>query len=218
MNRLFIMRHGGSTGNEDPAFYALNDSAICLTTNGIRQCLASAAVLSGVTPRWKKPGDFEVEAYTSEYARAKQTARIVLDQMGLLSLKPRIQPLINERDYGTKYVPKMDRDPNYHAHHSESAVNARRRVATFIRQIDAVLYRSDVIAFSHFGTIRALIAELLELSDVDMMQRDVPNGAVFLFERSFVAGKARFSQTQLPDRILKKTASLIRMPTKMMSV
>jgi broad specificity phosphatase PhoE len=212
MNRLFIMRHGGSTGNEDPSFYALNDSAICLTTNGIRQCLASAAMLTGVTPRWQKPGDFEVEAYASEYTRAKQTARIVLDQMGLLSLKPRIQPLINERDYGTQYEAKMDQDPYYDAHDSESSVNARRRVSTFIRHVDAVLYRSDVITFSHFGTIRALIANLLQFSDAEMMQLDVPNGAVFLFERRFIAGKARFSQTQLPDHILKKTASLIRMP------
>jgi broad specificity phosphatase PhoE len=212
MNRVFIMRHGGSTGNEDPSFYALNDSAICLTTNGIRQCLASAAVIAGVTPRWQKPGDFGVEAYASEYTRAKQTARVVLDQMGLLSLKPRIQPLINERDYGTKYEAKMDQDPYYHGHDSESAVNARRRVSIFIRQIDAVLYRSDVIAFSHFGTIRALIADLLQLSDTDMMQRDVRNGAVFLFERSFVAGKARFCQTELPGHILEKTASFIQMP------
>jgi broad specificity phosphatase PhoE len=174
--------------------------------------LASAAVLAGVTPRWQKRGDFEVEAYASEYTRAKQTARIVLDQMGLLSLKPRTQPLINERDYGTQYEAKMDQDPYYQGHDSESAVNAKRRVSIFIRHIDAVLYRSDVIVFSHFGTIRALIADLLHLSDLDMMQRDVPNGAVFLFERSFVAGKARFSQKELPDHILEKTASLIRMP------
>jgi broad specificity phosphatase PhoE len=212
MNRLFIMRHGGSTGNEAGSFYALNDSAICLTTNGIRQCLASAAMLVGVTPRWQKPGNFDVEAYTSEYTRARQTARVVLDQMGLLSLRPRIQPLINERDYGTEYEDKMDQDPYFAGNDSESAVHARRRVSTFIRQIDAVLYRSDVVAFSHFGTIRALIADLLQLSDVAMMQIDVPNGAVFLFERSFVAGKPLFSQKQLPQHILKKTASFIQMP------
>lgn len=212
MNRLIAMRHGGSTGNEDPSFYALNDSAICLTTNGIRQCLATAAVLASVTPRWKKPGDFAVEAYASEYTRAQQTARIVLDQMDLLSLKPRIQPLINERDYGTKYDARMDQDPYFNENDSESAVNARRRVIAFIHEVEAVLYRADVIVFSHFGTIRALVAELLEMSDTEMMRFDVPNGAAFLFERSFQAGEPRFSQKGLPPHILKKTASLIRMP------
>jgi broad specificity phosphatase PhoE len=212
MNRLFVVRHGGSTGNEDPSFYALNDSAICLTTNGIRQCLATAAVLTSVTPRWKKPGNFAVEAYTSEYTRAQQTARIVLDQMALLSLKPRIRPLINERDYGTKYDAQMDQDPNYDKNDSESAINARRRVTAFIHEAEAELYRADVIVFSHFGTIRALVAELLKLSDTQMMQFDVPNGAAFLFERSFQAGTSLFSQKALPPHILEKTASLIRLP------
>jgi broad specificity phosphatase PhoE len=207
------MRHGGSTANEDPSFYALNDSAICLTTNGIRQCLATAAVLSGVTPRWNKPGDFAVEAYVSEYTRAQQTARIVLDQMNLLSLKPRIQPLINERDYGTKYENTMDQDPYFAGNDSESGVAARVRVIGFLREIDSVLYRADVLAFSHFGTIRALRANLLQLSDADMMKFDVQNGAALLFERSFdEAGKPRFSQKDLQPHVLKKSASYITIP------
>src|SRR5262249_4282296 len=147
MNRLFLMRHGGSTGNEDKSFYLLNDSAICLTTNGIRQCLATAAVLSSVTPRWNKPGDFAVETYVSEYTRAQQTARIVLDQMALLSLKPRIQPLLNERNYGTQYKDKMDQDPYFAGNDSESGAKARLRVTGFLRKIDSVLYRADVLAF-----------------------------------------------------------------------
>jgi len=212
MNRLFVMRHGGSTGNEDPSFYALNDSAICLTTNGVRQCLASAAVLASITPRWQKPGDFDVEAYVSEYTRAQQTARIVLDQMNLLSLKPGIRQLLNERNYGTKYEDKMDQDPYFNGNDSESALNARRRVVTFLQEVDAVLHRADVILFSHFGTIRALVADLLEMSDADMMRFDVPNGAIFLFERSFEAGKPRFSRKELPPHILEKSASLIRIP------
>jgi broad specificity phosphatase PhoE len=213
MNRLFLMRHGGSTGNEDPSFYSLNDSAICLTTNGIRQCLATSTVLSGVTPRWNKPGDFAVEAYVSEYTRAQQTARIVLDQMNLLSLKPRIQPLLNERNYGTKYEDKMDQDPNFAGNDSESGAKARLRVVGLLHEIDSVLYRADVLAFSHFGTIRALVANVLQLSDTDMMKFDVPNGAAFLFERSFDdTGKPRFSRKELKPHILEKSASYIKLP------
>jgi broad specificity phosphatase PhoE len=211
MNRFFLMRHGGSTANEDNSFYALNDSAICLTTNGIKQCLATTAALTAVTPRWKKPGDFAVEAYVCEYTRAQQTARIVLDQMNLLSLKPRVRPLLNERNYGTKYLKEMDDDPDLDVNDSESGVKARRRVIGFLREIDPVLYRADVIAFSHFGTIRALVANLLQLSDACMMTFDVENGSAFLFERTFDAsGKPHFSQQALKPHVLKKSASYIK--------
>jgi broad specificity phosphatase PhoE len=212
MNRFFIMRHGGSTGNEDSSFYSLNDSAICLTTNGIRQCLASAALLTSVTPRWAKTGDFAVEVYVSEYTRAQQTARIVLDQMGLLSLGFRIRPLLNERNYGTKYENKMDQDPYFDGNDSESAVSARHRVKSFLKEVNAMLYRADVLAFSHFGTIRALLADLLNMTDTEMMKLDVANGEVFLLERSFDGGTPHFSRKVLPPHVLEKTASFIRIP------
>ena len=51
MNRLILVRHGGSTANESKGFYAYNDSAICLTTNGIEQALNTAGALATVEPR-----------------------------------------------------------------------------------------------------------------------------------------------------------------------
>jgi len=214
MNRLFLVRHGGSTGNEDPSFYAFNDSAICLTTNGIRQALATAAVLTEVGPRWVKPGDFALEVYASEYTRTQQTARIALDQMGLLYLKPLIRPLLNERDYGTQYDQRMDQDPDFDANDSESAHRARSRVLGFMLEVESMLHRADILAFSHFGTLRALIANLLKLSDSEMMQLDVPNGAAFLFQRSFdTAGGSVYTRQPLPDHVLPKTATPITVPS-----
>ncbi len=112
MNRLILVRHGGSTGNENAAFYSYSDSAVCLTTNGIEQALSTAAVLDDIDPTWMKPGNFNLELFASEYARSQQTCRICLDQMGLLSIAPRISPLLNERNYGTAYLPAMDSDPD----------------------------------------------------------------------------------------------------------
>jgi broad specificity phosphatase PhoE len=213
MNRLFLVRHGGSTGNEDPAFYAFNDSAICLTTNGIRQALATAAVLTEVGTRWLKPGNFALEVYASEYTRAQQTARIALDQMGLLYLKAQIRAVLNERDYGTQYDAKMDQDPDFDANDSESAHRARARVEGFMVEVESMLHRADVLAFSHFGTLRALIANLLKLSDSEMMKLDVPNGAAFLFERTFdSSGRSVYTPKPLPDHVLPKTAPLITVP------
>lgn len=51
MNRPILVRHGGSIANENKAFYAYNDSAICLTTNGIEQALNTAGALATVEPR-----------------------------------------------------------------------------------------------------------------------------------------------------------------------
>jgi broad specificity phosphatase PhoE len=92
MNRLILVRHGGSTANEDDSFYNYSDSAICLTTNGIRQALNTAGVIGAIDARWGKPGNFALEVFASEYARTQQTARITLDQMGLLSVHPKIRP------------------------------------------------------------------------------------------------------------------------------
>jgi broad specificity phosphatase PhoE len=213
MNRLILVRHGGSTGNEDESFYNYNDSAICLTTNGIRQALNTAGVLAGIDPRWAKPGNFALEVFASEYTRTQQTARITLDQMGLPSIDPAIRPLINERDYGTTYDKRMDTDAAFDGDGCESGLRAKIRVQGFLAEIGDLLDRADVLAFSHFGAIRALVANLIGLTDAQMMALDVPNGGAFLFQRTFdAAGAASFAQIALPDHVLPKTATLITPP------
>jgi broad specificity phosphatase PhoE len=213
VNRLILVRHGGSTANEDDSFYNYNDSAICLTTNGIRQALNTAGVLARVDPRWAKPGNFALEVFASEYARTQQTARIALDQMGLLSAEPRTRPLLNERDYGTTYDPRMDTDAAFDGNDSESAVLAKLRVRGFIDEIEDPLNRADVLAFSHFGAIRAFVAELIGLTDVQMMTLDVPNGGAFMFLRTIgAAGTSTYSRQPLPDHVLPKTVAAITPP------
>ena len=213
MNRLVLVRHGGSTATEDPAFYAYDDSAICLTTNGIRQALSTAGVVVEIEPRWAKPGNFALEVFVSQYARTQQTARIMLDEMGLRSMAPKIRPLINERDYGVVYDPRMDQQADFDGNGCESGRRARARVRGFLDEIADLMDRADVLAFSHFGAIRALIANLLDLSDEAMMQLPVPNGGAFLFQRSFDGeGRPVFRQAPLPEHVLAKTASLITPP------
>src|SRR5271154_2657320 len=205
MNRLIFVRHGGSTGNEDASFYDYNDSALCLTTNGIRQALNTAGILAGIEPRWAKPGNFALEVFASEYMRTRQTARITLDQMGLLSIDPAIRPLLNERDYGTTYDPRMDTDAAFDGAGCESGLTAKARVRGFLTESADLLGRADVLAFTHYGAIRALVANLLGLSDAQMMSLNVPNGGAFLFQRSFdAAGAASYAQVTLPDHVLPK--------------
>jgi broad specificity phosphatase PhoE len=133
--------------------------------------------------------------------------------MGLLSIDPTIRSLLNERDYGTVYDPRMDTDPAFDANDSESAICARHRVKGLMPEIDTLLYRADVLAFSHYGAIRALVANLLNLSDAAMMTLDVPNGGAFLFDRRLdAAGRSVFTQVDLPDHVLAKSAVAITRP------
>jgi broad specificity phosphatase PhoE len=211
MNRLILVRHGGSTGNENQAFYQYNDSALCLTTNGIEQALSTATVLDDIDPTWMKPGNFNLEVFASEYTRAQQTARICLDQMGVLSLRPGINALLNERNYGTAYLNTMDTDPDCTANGSESSHQARPRAGAFIDLAESILPRADVLSFSHMGLMRALIAELMDLSDADMMKTTVDNGRAFLFERSVGSdGVSTYVQRELPAHVLRKSASFIK--------
>ncbi len=213
MNGLILVRHGGGTGNEDASFYDYNDSALCLTTNGIRQALNTAGVLAGVEPRWAKPGNFALEVFASEYTRTRQTARITLDQMGLPSAQPAIRPLLNERDYGTTYDPRMDTDAAFDGAGCESGLRAKTRVRGFLADIADLLGRADVLAFTHYGAIRALVANLTGLTDAQMMTLDVPNGGAFLFQRAVdAAGAATFTQTPLPEHVLPRTAAPITQP------
>jgi broad specificity phosphatase PhoE len=214
VNRLILVRHGGSTANEDGTFYQYADSAICLTSNGIRQALNTAGVLAKIEPRWAKPGNFALEVFASEYCRAQQTARISLDQMALLSVQPRIHPLLNERDYGNPYDPRMDTDAAFDGGGCESQRQAVSRVRGFIAEVDYILRRADVLAFSHFGTIRALIANMIGLSEAEMMNLDVPNGAAFVFKRSDGDdGKSVFTREPLPgDPVIREKAFRISLP------
>ena len=215
MNRLFLVRHGGSTANADPSYYRFNDSAVCLTTEGVRQALNTAGLLAQAGgPTWLKPGNFNLEVYASEYSRARQTARICLDQMGILSVEPKIRAALNERNYGSPFNGQGDIDPDSDANGSESAVRARVRVKGFIREIEPILERADVLAFSHMGALRSLLANLRGLSDADMMKIDVSNGSVFLFGRTPTAegGSVWTEVTDLPDPVIAKAAPVIEPP------
>ncbi len=55
------------------------------------------------------------------------------------------------------------------------------------------------------GLMRALIAELLGLSDAGMMTTTVENGEAFLFRRTAAAdGTATFAQQALPSHVLPR--------------
>jgi broad specificity phosphatase PhoE len=83
----------------------------------------------------------------------------------------------------------------------------------FIDEVEGLLNRADVLAFSHFGAIRALVADLIGLTDAQMMSLDVPNGGAFLFARTIGPdGRSSYSQQVLPEHVLPKAAAAITPP------
>ena len=137
----------------------------------------------------------------------------MLDQMGLPSAKPQIRALLNKRDYGTVYDKRMDADAAFDGNGCESGRRAVVRVRGFLAEIADMLDRADVLAFTHFGAIRAIVANLIGLAETQLMSLDVPNGGAFLFLRTFdTRGKSVFMQQPLPDHVLPKTATLITPP------
>jgi len=214
MNRLFLVRHGGSTGNVNRQYYAFHDSAVCLTTDGVNQALSTAGVLVllGGTG-WLKPGNFNLEVFTSEYFRAQQTARICLDQMGILSVDPKVRAVLNERSYGIPFNDEGLTDPFSAKNGTEPAVRARVRMEAFIVEIEPLLERADVLAFSHEGSLQALLANLRGTPDKDMM-KPIPNGQIFLFERSIERhGESVWTEmTNLPNPVLPPGAPGIAPP------
>jgi broad specificity phosphatase PhoE len=216
MNRLFLVRHGGSTGNVSELYYAFHDSAVCLTTDGVNQALSTAGVLVELGGEsWLKPGNFNLEVFASEYSRAQQTARICLDQMGILSVEPKIRAVLNERNYGIPFNKAAMTDPFSTAKGTESAVRARVRMKGFVVEIEPLLDRADVLAFSHEGALQALLANLRDTPDREMM-KPIPNGSIFLFNRTIsTSGESVWTEdTKLPNPVLPKSAPTVKPPVK----
>jgi broad specificity phosphatase PhoE len=107
----------------------------------------------------------------------------------------------------------MDGDAAFDGNGCESGTRARARVRGFLSEIGDLLDRADVLAFSHFGAIRALVANLVGLTDAQMMSLDVPNGGAFLFARHIdPSGAAVFTAQPLPEHVLARTAAPISQP------
>jgi broad specificity phosphatase PhoE len=107
----------------------------------------------------------------------------------------------------------MEKDPEFSGNDSESSVRARVRMRAFQAEVEPILESADVLAFSHYGALRALIANLRGFTDAEMMSFDVPNGGVFLFERvAQPDGAYDYVEQTLPSPVLPRTAPKIEPP------
>lgn len=205
-NKLILIRHGRSTGNEDKKMYAEVDSAICLTMLGVKQALNAGRQLGEIL----NTGYFQwhwhdVHAFASGYTRAQQTARIVLDTMGMRHIQTIEARGINERRYSQLIIDDQDEvhqdtDPHWRpGPGGESMIECRRRFETwFQHHAEYLLTDADVILFMHGEVLKAATAYLLNLDDQEMMQVSCPNGVPFIYERNPDTGGYTPSPHQFP--------------------
>ena len=186
-NNVVFIRHGQSMGNVDWTMYQRPDSAVCLTSKGVMQALHAADELSAYMDegklKWRWHG---LHAFSSEYSRAKQTARICLDAMGMLHVKPWVIPALNERRWGN--YDSEDRSVNKKnpewrpGEDGETLLETADRFAQWFGTVENLLSDKDIVMFCHGELMMAaqwyLLTDHTSMPDITTLYRMPSSNAV----------------------------------------
>jgi 2,3-bisphosphoglycerate-dependent phosphoglycerate mutase len=210
--RLFLIRHGYSAGNQDPANYAREgDPHVCLTDKGWEQAIAAGAFLKGWLARYpsKKP-DEPLRLWSSTYKRTRETtAGLVYGLGGLIDPAckdmVRVSSRLIEMDFGLfsqfhSEKERMDKMPIEAAFYNaarkrakfyaqppmgESPMDVLHRVEPFIGtlQRDRERGAQDVVVVTHGVTLRALAMAYLHIDPDKYDQfRNPENASIYMIE------------------------------------
>jgi len=157
MGKLILVRHGESTGNKE-RIYATKPHELALTTDGEQQAREAGRKIAEL---------FRTELVVSSvYVRARETARIIAEVLGLPF---QVEQNLHERHAGTymgkPYESMMtapDRDPQrpwlWRPPEGESLEDVRLRAAPVVERLAAEHPTRDVVIVSHGGVMLALWA------------------------------------------------------------
>jgi probable phosphoglycerate mutase len=157
--QLILIRHGQSTWNGAHLVQGHNDTAV-LTELGRRQALESVSTLRGL--------GFQ-KIISSDLARARETAQIIAQELGLGIETTRE---LRERSYGTlegqpfeQLTPERSGiendlvvDATAHPPGGESLDNLYARTGTFIEETRRLRPGQSLLIVTHGGTIRSIRA------------------------------------------------------------
>ena len=177
---IYIARHGQTGTNRANLFIAqqLHPDAI-LTEHGSEQADSLATLL-------EKSGVERI--YISRMVRSQQTAGPVAKR---LRLDPFVRSQLDEMDFGTlegKYLkdPEVaealeatDQDCSYRPGGSETRSEVNERVNTLLEEIFRYSDPKTVLVIGHYGTVREMLALLLNLSCEDSGQIVPKNDSVY---------------------------------------
>jgi 2,3-bisphosphoglycerate-dependent phosphoglycerate mutase len=188
MARLILLRHGESQWNLENRFTGWVD--VPLSPRGIQEA----------THAGEKLRDFKFDrAFTSVLARANETLRLVLETISQTDIPIEKDKALNERMYGElqglnkdetakKYgeaqVKIWRRSYDVRPPGGESLKDTAERVLPYYeRTIKPYLQKGDtILVAAHGNSLRALIMELEQLSQEQVLELNIPTGAPLLYE------------------------------------
>jgi len=188
MARLILLRHGESQWNLENRFTGWVD--VPLSPRGVQEA----------TQAGEKLRSFKFDrAFTSVLARANETLRLVLETISQTDIPIEKDKALNERMYGElqglnkdetakKYgeaqVKIWRRSYDVRPPGGESLKDTAERVLPYYeRTIKPYLQKGDtILVAAHGNSLRALIMELEQLSQEQVLELNIPTGAPLLYE------------------------------------
>ena len=181
---IYVVRHGQTVANREKRRLGRGDSP--LTPVGIEQALAFADAIAEET---RAGSDVAIE--TSPLPRARHTAALIADRLGLSAERCRVSPLLIERDFGrweglsreeiVKRFPKAVEAQRrarwtWVVPDGESYEQVHRRACKWLAQP----HQADfTIAVTHAKTSRTLRGAYLGLAPAEILALKHPQDHVF---------------------------------------
>lgn len=188
-NLLVLVRHGQSEWNEKNLFTGWRDPD--LTKQGVEEAHESGRAIKA------KDLQFDV-AFTSVLTRAKNTNRIILEEIGQTNLPVIENQALNERDYGDlsglnkddarkkwgeEQVHIWRRSYDIPPPGGESLKDTAARVLPYFDKeiLPRVLKGERVLISAHGNSLRSLVMQLDKLTQEQVLKLNIATGAPIVY-------------------------------------
>ena len=182
---LILVRHGQSEWNAKNLFTGWKDPG--LTDEGMKEALVAGSTI-------KSENILFDEMFTSKLVRAQITGKIILEAINQPDIPINQNIALNERNYGSlaglnkddarkkwgeEQVHIWRRSFDIPPPDGESLKNTAERVLPYFNKeiLPKVINGSNVLIAAHGNSLRSLIMQLDNISEVDIVNLEIPTGA-----------------------------------------
>ena len=182
---LILVRHGQSEWNEKNLFTGWKDPG--LTDLGVDEANNSGRLI-------KETEIIFDEMFTSNLGRAQKTGSIILDVLDQINVAIIKNEALNERNYGSlaglnkddarkkwgeEQVHIWRRSFDIPPPDGESLKNTAERVLPYFNQqiMPKIIDGNNILIAAHGNSLRALIMQLDNISQEDIVKLEIPTGA-----------------------------------------
>ncbi|MAC68230.1 MAG: 2,3-bisphosphoglycerate-dependent phosphoglycerate mutase [Gammaproteobacteria bacterium] len=182
---LILVRHGQSEWNAKNLFTGWKDPG--LTDEGMKEALVAGSTI-------KSENILFDEMFTSKLVRAQITGKIILEAINQSDISINQNIALNERNYGSlaglnkddarkkwgeEQVHIWRRSFDIPPPDGESLKNTSERVLPYFNReiLPKVVNGSNILIAAHGNSLRSLIMQLDDISEVDIVNLEIPTGA-----------------------------------------